>query len=790
MFVFSLLTYFILLYLNKSRLLFISTSVIWLLLSIYGIGSITLNSITFLIIMIFSYDVTRKKLISNPIYNKILCNPPKISKTEQQAIDAGTTWIESDLFKGQLNWKKFFKLKVNKLTDEEKEFINNQLKNLCRIVNDWEITHEKNNLPPEVWKYLKKNNFFGLIIPKKYGGKSFSTYAQSVIIEKLSALSSTLAITVGVPNSLGPAELILKYGNNEQKEKYLPKLASGDEIPCFALTSPESGSDAASISDYGIVSFGKWNGEECLGIELNWNKRYITLAPIATLLGLAFKLKDPNKLLGISENIGITLALVPTNLEGIQIGRRHLPLNIPFLNGPTSGHKVFIPIDFIIGGKEMAGQGWRMLMECLSVGRGITLPSTSNGVMKSITLTTGCYAAIRNQFKTPICEMEGIQECFYEVLTNCYNINAITNLTINGIDSGEKPTILSGITKYQTTKITQKSLIYAMNILGGKAICLGPKNFIARLYQGAPISETVEGANILSRSLITFGQGALRCHPFLIEEIGAVKSHDKVKFDKILHIHLKYLTSKVLSSFFWGFFGTHYKKYHSNQIINYYCNKISYYSDIFYCLSDLCIFTLQDKLKKNEMLSGRMADFLSLLVISTSDIKYCLDNKNIEKTIMVHSINKNLYQIEKVISEIINNFPNKYISKVIKLLSPRFYLKRKRALDSSKIKLVKFFYKTYLSETTLFKNLYLEDSMLNPVGKIFTTYTKLQEVKEIFIRICEHDKLKYPFHSLDKLALKAFNSNIINKKEMSTLCDFEYYRKYTINVDDFDPENL
>ena len=453
MFIVSLLTYFILLYLNKSRLLFISTSVVWLLLSIYGIGSFTLNLIIFLIIIIFSYDISRKKLISNPLYDKILCNPPKISKTEQQAIDAGTTWIESDLFKGQLNWKKFYKLKVNKLTDEENEFINIELKNLCHIINDWEITHEINNLPPEVWDYLKKNRFFGLIIPKKYGGKSFSSYAQSIIIEKLSALSSTLAITVGVPNSLGPAELILKYGNNEQKEKYLPKLASGDEIPCFALTSPESGSDAASINDYGIVCFGKWNGDKCLGIELNWNKRYITLAPIATILGLAFKLKDPNKLLGLNEDIGITLALVPTNLEGIQIGRRHLPLNIPFLNGPTSGNKVFIPIEFIIGGKEMAGQGWRMLMECLSVGRGITLPSTSNGVMKSITLTTGCYAAIRSQFKTPICEMEGIQECFYEVLTNCYNINAITNLTINGIDNGEKPTILSGITKYQTTKI-------------------------------------------------------------------------------------------------------------------------------------------------------------------------------------------------------------------------------------------------------------------------------------------------------------------------------------------------
>ena len=491
----------------------------------------------------------RRNQLTKPLFKIYKSIMPEMSRTEKEAIEAGTTWWEADLFAGNPDWKKLHAIPVSTLSAEEQAFMDGPVEEVCRMVNDWEVTHERADLSPEVWQYLKDNKFFAMIIKKKYGGLEFSAYAQSCVLQKLCGASAVLASTVGVPNSLGPGELLQHYGTDEQKDYYLPRLAVGKEIPCFALTSPEAGSDAGSIPDFGIVCKGEWEGEEVLGMRLTWNKRYITLAPIATVLGLAFKLRDPDHLLGEEEELGITCALIPTHIKGVDIGRRHFPLNVPFQNGPTRGKDVFVPLDFIIGGPAMAGQGWRMLVECLSVGRGITLPSNSTGGVKMLALATGAYSRIRRQFKLPIGKMEGIEEPLARLGGNAYIMGAAAKLTVTGIDLGEKPSVISAIVKYHLTDRAQKCIIDAMDIHGGKAICMGPNNYLARGYQGAPIAVTVEGANILTRSMIIYGQGAIRCHPYVLPEMLAASHPDKEQalkdFDKAMFSHVGFALSLI-----------------------------------------------------------------------------------------------------------------------------------------------------------------------------------------------------------------------------------------------------
>ncbi|MEF1242994.1 acyl-CoA dehydrogenase, partial [Vibrio campbellii] len=404
-----------------------------------------------LAVAVFAVPGIRQSLISRKalvMFKKVL---PAMSQTEKEALDAGTVWWEAELFKGKPEWQKLHAIKAPKLSKEEQAFLDGPVNEVCAMVSDFQVTHELADLPPEVWQYLKDNKFFAMIIKKKYGGLEFSAYAQSLVLQKLTGVSGVLSSTVGVPNSLGPGELLQHYGTEEQKDYYLPRLAEGKEIPCFALTSPEAGSDAGSIPDYGVVCKGEWQGEEVLGMRLTWNKRYITLAPVATVLGLAFKLRDPEGLLGDQEDLGITCALIPTDLKGVEIGNRHFPLNVPFQNGPTRGKDIFVPMDFIIGGEKMAGQGWRMLVECLSVGRGITLPSNSTGGIKTAAMATGAYSRIRRQFKQPIGHMEGVEEPLARLGGNAYVMDAASNLTVAGIDLGEKPSVISAIVKYHCT---------------------------------------------------------------------------------------------------------------------------------------------------------------------------------------------------------------------------------------------------------------------------------------------------------------------------------------------------
>ena len=461
----------------------------------------------------------RLQYISSPVFKLFRRALPGMSQTEKEALEAGSVWWDGNLFSGTPDWEELLAIDLAELTEEEKAFLNGPVEELCSLLDDWEITQRTKDLPEHIWRFIKQNGLFGLIIPKVYGGLEYSALAHSAMVMKLASKSITAAVTVMVPNSLGPAKLIMEYGTQQQKDHYLPRLATGEEIPAFALTSPNAGSDASSMTDYGIVCYEEFKGKNTLGIRLNWEKRYITLGPICTLLGLAFKLYDPEKILSEKVERGITLALVPTHLPGINIGRRHYPLNQTFQNGPNSGKDVFIPLEWVIGGKDHVGHGWHMLMESLADGRSISLPALSTGAGKLASRAVGAYAHIRKQFNRPIGDFGGISEALTRIAGNTYIMDAARNLTITSIDNGEKPSVASAVVKYHMTEKMRQLVNDAMDVYGGAAICMGPRNIMGRIYQAVPISITVEGANILTRSMIIFGQGAVRCHPYVFEEI-------------------------------------------------------------------------------------------------------------------------------------------------------------------------------------------------------------------------------------------------------------------------------
>ena len=549
-------------------------------------------------------------------------------------------WWEGELFSGKPDWNVLMKMKKPSLSLDEKAFIEGPCEKLCEMLDDWQISHEEGDLSEKIWSYLKRERFFAMIIPKKFGGLEFSSYANAMVIAKIASRNAVASSTVGVPNSLGPAELLLHYGTDKQKKYYLPRLASGDEIPCFALTSLEAGSDASAIIDSGIVCRGTWNDEEIIGIRLNWNKRYITLAPVASVLGLAFKLSDPDNLIGEENDYGITAALIPTNLDGISIGRRHLPMNVPFQNGPTSGKDVFVPLDFIIGGKEMAGKGWKMLVECLSVGRAITLPSTAMGGGQAAAYASGAYAQIRKQFNLPISQFDGIKESLARIAGYTYTMNAAVSVTSGAIDLGEKPAVPSAILKYHCTEMGRKIANDAMDIHGGKAIMMGPKNYMGRSFMATPIAITVEGANILTRSLIIFGQGAVRCHPFVLDELEAAQDENEknglIAFDKALFGHIGYAISNISRSLVLAITQAKYSKSPVNTITKRYYQHINRYSAAFAVASDFAMLSLGGELKKKELLSARLGDVLSSLYLASATLKH-YENQNYKSCLLYTS---------------------------------------------------------------------------------------------------------------------------------------------------------
>ncbi|MEM9304117.1 MAG: acyl-CoA dehydrogenase [Pseudomonadota bacterium] len=656
----------------------IATGVTLALFTFFGnVGLLTLAA-TWLVFAVvaapLNYVPWRQQYLTKPVLGMYRKMVPKLSETEEVALHAGTVGWEGELFAGKPDFKRLLAQPEPELTAEERAFLDGPCETVCGMVDDWEVTHELADLNPETWRYLKDERFFGMIIPREYGGLGFSARAHSAVLQKLSGKSATLSSTVAVPNSLGPAELILHYGTDEQKNHYLPRLAKGEEIPCFGLTGPTAGSDATSIPDVGIVTKKKVKGKEVLGISLTFDKRYITLAPVATVVGLAFQLKDPDGLLGEKEDIGISLALVPRDTKGMEIGKRHFPLNIPFMNGPIRGESVFVPIDYLIGGTEYAGQGWRMLVECLSVGRAISLPSSGVGGMKAGALGTGAYARMRKQFGMPIGRFEGIEEALARIGGYTYAATALARATAAAVDRGEKPAVPSAIAKYHATELAREVARDVMDVQAGKAVILGPKNMAGRGWQASPIAITVEGANIMTRSLMIFGQGAIRCHPFVLPELFALREEDPKKqlkaFDKALWGHVGLGISNACRSVLLAVTGGRLAQVPGGRETKRYYRSIARYSAALGLTADIAMLTLGGKLKFKERLSARLGDVLSQLYIMSSMLKKFEDQGRpaADLPFLVWACEDASNKMQVALDEFIRNFPIKPVAWMLRAL--------------------------------------------------------------------------------------------------------------------------
>jgi acyl-CoA dehydrogenase len=614
----------------------------------------------------------RRRLVMNPLLAAYRRMMPGMSDTERAALEAGTVWWEADLFSGRPDWRRLRGFPAPQLTPEERAFLDGPVEELCGMIDDWEITEELRDLTPQTWDYMKRQGFFGMIIPRQYGGKGFSANAHSLVVLKVASVSISAGVTVMVPNSLGPAKLLLSYGTEAQKDYYLPRLANGTDIPCFALTGPEAGSDAASMPDTGIVCrLPHDGGTDVLGIRLNWEKRYITLGPVATLLGLAFHLHDPDHLIGDKEDIGITLALIPTNTPGVEIGKRHFPMNQSFMNGPNRGTDVFIPMEWVIGGQTCVGKGWRMLMNCLSDGRAISLPALSTAAGKKMSRAVGAYAAVRKQFKTPIGRFEGISEVLARIAGTTYVMNAARGFTTAALDSGEDPSVASAIVKYHLTERMRVVVNDAMDILGGCGISMGPRNFVARGYEALPIGITVEGANILTRNLIIFGQGAIRCHPYLFREMEAADRNDPAAFDEALRGHASHLMSLTVRSLFHGLTGGRLQAAPEHGLRGKYYRRFARLDLAFAVTTEMTLLSLGGSLKRKESISGRLGDVLSLLYLGSAVLKHHLDHgsQDDELPLLEWSCGDLLFNIQERLHEVLDNLPNRVMAVLTRLLT-------------------------------------------------------------------------------------------------------------------------
>ena len=737
----------------------------------------------------------RYLIVSRPllkIFRKIL---PKVSQTEQEALDAGTVWWEGELFSGDPNWSTLLAYPKPQLSAEEKAFLDGPVEQLCEMLDEWKITRELHDLPPDVWQFIKDNGFFGMIIPKQYGGHGFSALAHSEVVMKIGSRSGTAAVTVMVPNSLGPAELLLHYGTDEQKNNYLPRLAKGLEIPCFALTGPDAGSDAGAIPDTGIICRSKFEGKKnVLGIRVTWEKRYITLGPVATLLGLAFKLYDPDGLLGEKKDLGITLALIPTNTPGISIGRRHFPLDAAFQNGPNSGKDVFIPVEWVIGGREGVGNGWRMLMNCLSVGRSISLPATSVGAAKLAARTSGAYGMVRTQFNMPIGYFEGVEEALARIGGNTYMMDAARVMTAGAVDLGEKPSVISAIIKYHLTERGRQVINDAMDVHGGKGICMGPSNYLGRTYQQIPVSITVEGANILTRSLIIFGQGAIRCHPYILKEIDAANNSDDTRalqeFDQALTGHLAFSFNNGFRCLLYGLSGGALAKgpniSFSEEMAGYY-RQLTRFSTAFALAADVSLLILGGSLKRKEKLSARLGDILSMLYLCSATLKRFEDDDRPDSDLplLQWSIQDALYQMQLAFYGLLDNFPNRIMAWKMRLLI--FPLGRAFSPPSDELghKVVKVLMTPGEARDRLTKSIYIPDSDNEPLGVLEQALQCAEKCKEANSKIRTAVKTGRVTAQGNEKISEALEQGVITDTEAKSLHEMVSLRRSVIMVDDF-----
>ena len=739
----------------------------------------------------------RRSVITRPIfstYRKVL---PQMSDTERDALEAGSVWWEGELFRGQPDWQKLHAYPQPKLTAAEQSFLDNECEEACRLVNDWQVTQELYDLPAEAWRYIKDKGFLGMIIPKQYGGLEFSAYAHSQVVTKLSTRSSALSVSVMVPNSLGPAELLLHYGTDEQKNHYLPRLAKGIEVPAFALTSPWAGSDAASIPDSGVVCKGLYQGNEVLGMRVSWDKRYITLAPVCTVFGLAFHLYDPDGLLGDKKHVGITCALVPYDHPGVETGRRHFPLNAMFMNGPTRGQDVFMPLDFIIGGPEKAGHGWRMLMECLAAGRSISLPSSNTGMAQMTARAVGGYARVRSQFKMAVGKFEGVEEALTRIGAYTYLMDAVRKMTAGAVDLGEKPSVVSAIAKYHVTERARQVVNDGMDVIGGKGICLGPSNFLGRAYQLVPIGITVEGANILTRSLIIFGQGAIRCHPYLLPEMQAAQNPDQkqglVDFDKALFGHIGFTIKNGCRALWLGMTGSHFAALNVDTApeMRRYYQQLTRFSAAFAFMADISLLVLGGSVKRREKLSARLGDILAQMYLISCTLKrYEEEGRQVEDAPLAHwAIWDAMYKAQQAFDGVIANFPVRFIAAF--LHRSIFPWGHPYIVPSDDVghEVAKALIAPSATRDRLTAECYLPLVESEPVGAIELALkaTLLAEPIEARIRAAEKDGHfdNNPLANVRDIAIVAFEAGVISAADYEVMKLRNHLRDIVVHVDDF-----
>ncbi len=751
-----------------------------------------------LFVALLGIPLLRRLLLTGPMLKIFRRIVPQISQTEQEALDAGTVWWDGALFGGNPNWHTLLNYPRPALTGVEQSFLDNETEQLCAMLDDWDITHVRQDLPPQVWQFIKDNGFFGMIIPKQYGGLEFSAQMHSAVITKIASRSTTAAVTVMVPNSLGPAELLLHYGTSGQKEKYLPALARGREVPCFALTGPFAGSDAGAIPDYGIVCRGEFDGNpKVLGMRVTWEKRYITLAPVATLLGLAFKLYDPARLLGGEVERGITLALIPTDLPGVDSGRRHFPLNSGFQNGPTSGNDVFVPMEYIIGGQDRIGHGWRMLMECLAAGRSISLPASATGGAMLAARTCGAYCRVRKQFKLPIGKFEGVEEALARIGGNTYMMDAARRLTAQALDMGEKPSVISAVVKYHCTERGRRVINDAMDVHGGKGICMGPSNYLARGYQQTPIAITVEGANILTRSLIIFGQGALRSHPYVLKEIQATQDTDTQRalhnFDAALLGHISFTLSNAARSLIFGLSGGFGIPVHVEGPSRRYFQQLTRYSSAFALAADVSILVLGGALKRQEKISARLGDVLSQLYLCSATLKRFEDEGcQTEDLPLLHwAMQDALYRMQVAFDGVLRNFPSRLAALILRGLI--FPLGRGLAPPSDKLghQVAALLMQPGAARDRLSAGIYLPRDENDAVGALEAALDSMLLCEPLQARIDSASKAGR-LKMLEELAriAEARDKAVISIDD-ALLLERDYaLRRKVIMVDDFAPEQL
>jgi len=788
---------------RRSSLALSSCALLLLLAAYWAFGDAPywwkiLVSVPFAILALLNVRPLRLRLVTRPFMKKYLKLLPSMSATEREALDAGTVWWDGELFSGGPNWQKLMSAKAPALTPNEQAFLDGPCEQLCSMLDDWDITHRRADMPPHVWDFIKSKGFFAMIIPRRYGGLEFSAYAHSCVLIKIASRSTTASSTVAVPNSLGPAELLLHYGTEAQKNHYLPRLARGEDVPCFALTGPRAGSDAASIPDTGIVCRGPWQGGEIIGIRLNFSKRYITLAPIATVIGLAFRLYDPEQLMGDKADLGITCALIPRGTPGVSIGRRHFPLNIPFQNGPIQGRDVFVPIDAIIGGFATAGQGWRMLVEQLSVGRCISLPSNATGGAQAAVYASGAYARLRRQFNTPIGSFEGIEQVLARMAARTYIIDAARSVTAGAIDGGEKPSVPSAMLKYHATEIGRMIANDAMDVHGGKGIMLGPKNYLGRGYQIVPVAITVEGANILTRSLIIFGQGAVRCHPFVLKEMNAAKNPNRDAgvrdFDEAVMGHVGFAISNSVRSLILGLSYARFTKVPQTGATARYFQHINRFSASFALATDVAMLALGGYLKKKETLSARLGDVLSSMYLASMVLKHH-DNQGRQAEdlpLVEWACRSLLYEAQEQLHLFLRNFPNRPLAAFMRL----FIFPRGLTYFSPSDRLGRTIGDLVMNPTAarerLTAHIYKSRASSNHLGQLQEALIQCIAAEPLEKRIRVEGMKTGRITALDfpGQVSQALQLGILSEAESALLRDYDSKVMDIIDVDDFDPAEL